>query len=228
MVRLKRPDAPPKLRENQSDWTERWKRIRADRSDGDWATKTAKETLKPVLRMMSHGKCAFCETRLHEPNEPHIEHYTAKTVNEEIVFNWENLLPACSDCNTAKRNDDHQGALLKPDTEDPEPFFWLNPANGNLEPHPSLSAAKQARAAHTIQLCNLRRGALSESRRLIWNQVIRWIERAGTSVPVPKLHEELNEFLNPGHPHKLVIRLAFTESNPGLADEDRRRFAQTL
>ena len=227
MVGLSRRAAPPALALRQSKWTSRWKAIRAAKGDRDWATGTAKKLLKPALSALSFNKCAFCETMLHEPNEPHIEHYIAKTVEEDRAFEWENLLPCCSDCNTAKANADHQGTLLKPDAENPEPFFWLNPANGDLEPHPELSAEASARAAETIRLCNLKRGALSESRRLIWLQVRRWVERAQENQAREKnrLREELNEFLSPSREHKFVIRLVLSESHPALSEEDRRRFA---
>jgi hypothetical protein len=37
-----------------------------------------------------------------------------------------------------KRRLINAGAVLKPDSEDPEPFFWIDPDTGKLEAHPSL------------------------------------------------------------------------------------------
>jgi uncharacterized protein (TIGR02646 family) len=120
---------------------------------------------------LAHGKCVFCESPLEVSGDLEIEHYASKTLNPDRTFEWANLLPSCRLCNRSKGNLDHGGALLKPDIEDPEPFFWIHPDTGRLEPHPQLDAAQTQRAMSTIQLCDLQRPGLCTKRAEMLSRV---------------------------------------------------------
>ena len=124
---------------------------------------------------MAHGKCVFCESALEVTTYLEVEHYVAKTVTPDLAFEWTNLLPACRTYNNAKGEHDHQGAVLKPDAEDPEPYFWIHPDTGKLEPHPTLDAAQSRRANETIRLCDLQRGQLCTKRTNMMQTVLRWL-----------------------------------------------------
>jgi uncharacterized protein (TIGR02646 family) len=170
---------------------------------------------------MTHGKCIYCESALGVTSEANVEHYHAKTLKPEMAFEWTNLLPACEMCNGAKRATDHAGLLLKPDAEDPEPFFWIDLGTGKLEPHPALDAAGRERAEQTIQLCNLQRGALCSQRIDMIRRVSGWLTLA-----VPGF-DEWKDLAHPTTQYKFVIRHILTQKGLGaLADEDRRIFAQ--
>lgn len=226
MIRIRRGPAPAELRKRQSAWTERWKRIRSQRLNAPWATDSAKTLLQTALDPLAHGKCAFCESTLGVTTYLEIEHYIAKSVNPEKTFEWENLLPACRLCNGAKGDADHQGRLLKPDAEDPEPFFWLHP-EGKLEPHPNLDDRQRRRAEETIRLLDLQRGPLCENRMGTRRLVTRWLERAGQQgrTVLRELREEWESLVDPRAEYKLVIRRTLElAGQPDLAEEDRRRF----
>lgn len=75
---------------NRTAWSERWKEGCAD-----WATEKAKECLRAGLRQLTHGKCAYCESRLEVDSFLEIDHYVAKTIDPELVFEWTNLFPTC-------------------------------------------------------------------------------------------------------------------------------------
>jgi uncharacterized protein (TIGR02646 family) len=229
MVRTRRrPSAPPALRQCRSAWTARWKKILAAGRSGDWATQTAKRGLREPLLALTWGKCVFCEGKLGSQAYPQIEHYISRKVAPARAFQWTNLFPVCQICNTSKGHADHQGRLLKPDEEDPEPFFWIGP-EGDIAPHPRLNTVEALRAAETIRLCTLNRGGLREDRFMVANKVYRWIDRAtgfvnGLDEPA---REEWEELSDPGHPHKVVIRHALTLRNAfELAATDRRFFQQ--
>jgi hypothetical protein len=128
-----------------------------------------------------------------------IEHYVAKTVDANQAFEWNNLLPACRLCHEKKGDLDHGGALLKPDAEDPEPYFWLAP-NGEIQPHPSLDydAASKRRAER--------------------------IEEIGLLLDHPS-RERVEFLLAPRRQFKFVIRQVLEQrGQAGTAAEDRRRF----
>ena len=225
MIRIKRGPAPAGLLAQRAAWTERWKRIRAENQKRDWATGSAKRLLQKELDPLAHGKCAFCESTLGVTTYLEIEHYIAKSVHPEKAFEWDNLLPACRLCNGAKGDADHHGQLLKPDAEDPEPFFWLHP-EGKLEPHPNLSERQRQRSEETIRLLNLQRGPLCENRVETRGRVTRWLQQAGRRGAVTgALREEWESLANPRTQYKLVIRRTLELAGErDLAQEDRRRF----
>jgi uncharacterized protein (TIGR02646 family) len=141
MVRIRRLVEPSILTEKREEWVDRWRRILTGETSGEWATPTAKEAMREVLLRMSHGKCAYCEGTVGLTGPVEIEHYVHKKRgpwDPALALEWANLLPACQACNNAKRDVLHGGELAKPDEEDPEPLFWLNVENGELEPHPKL------------------------------------------------------------------------------------------
>jgi len=182
--------------------------------------------MKNPLLALTWGKCVFCEGRLGSQAYPQIEHYVSRKVAPGRAFEWTNLLPVCQICNTSKGDADHQGDLLKPDAEDPEPFFWIGP-EGGIAPHPRLNAEETRRAAETIRLCDLNRGGLREDRFVVANSVRRWLGR--TAEPVDGLselvREEWDELSDPRFPHKVVVRHVLTLGNsPELAATDKQLF----
>jgi uncharacterized protein (TIGR02646 family) len=61
------------------------------------------DELKDALLELSHSKCAYCECELQtEATYMEVEHYVAKTLDPNIVVDWDNLLPSCKRCNGSK------------------------------------------------------------------------------------------------------------------------------
>ena len=71
---------------------------------------------KPALQKLFFGKCAYCEGRSPQSSLV-IDHFRPKTTSSSndnirkrhlyyawLAYEWENLLPACPICNSAKRN----------------------------------------------------------------------------------------------------------------------------
>jgi uncharacterized protein (TIGR02646 family) len=50
-------------------------------------------------RYKQKNKCAYCETRI---EQSHVEHYRPKSKYFWLAYSWDNLLLACSTCNTHK------------------------------------------------------------------------------------------------------------------------------
>ena len=55
--------------------------------------------IKLALKSVYNNKCAFCEQRI---EQSHVEHYRPKKVYYWLAYSWDNLLLACSTCNTNK------------------------------------------------------------------------------------------------------------------------------
>lgn len=215
----RRPPPPAFLLKKRKIWEARFERVRAGACKGDWATRDCKRILAAALRELAHGKCVYCESALGVTSDTEVEHYIAKTVDCSLAFEWSNLLPACHLCNRAKAGRDHRGALLKPDDEDPEPYFWLHPDTGELQPHPKLSADQRQRALETIQLCNLQRAALCTQRVEMMGRVARLLQHP--------TREEWDALSHPASQYKFVLRHVLTlQGLLELAAEDRRLFEQ--
>jgi uncharacterized protein (TIGR02646 family) len=227
MVRInRRTPAPPLLTQNRDRWTVRWQEICAAGTGRDWATRRAKRLLQEALHPLSFGKCTFCEGLLGVTTDLEVEHYYPKIIRTDLAFAWINLLPSCRLCNRSKRDQDHQGALLKPDEEDPEPFFWIHPDTGKLEADPSLDEPARHRAMETIRLCDLQRPALCIKRLETMQRVGRWLRQvAGRRRLSGVLKEEWEALSNPSFEFKLAVRHQLSiMGQPDLALLDRERF----
>jgi uncharacterized protein (TIGR02646 family) len=219
---------PPELVANAKQWTARFKRIADGSKSGDWATRRAKKALAGVLLTLAHGKCVYCETALGVDVDPEIEHYLAKTRFPDLAFEWTNLLPSCRLCNRPKGDEDHHNLLLKPDIEDPEPFFWIHPDTGRLEPHPTLDVAQTRRANETIRLCDLQRAALCSQRTDMLERVGRWLRLASAeTAELSLIEEEWDALTNPRTQYKFVLRHVLRlKGLTELVEEDRLRFEE--
>lgn len=208
---------PPQLIQHGKRWTIRFQDALDAGRPGDWATSHAKSLLRAALRNLAYGKCVYCESALEVTAYLEIEHYIAKTVSPVLAFEWTNLLPACRLCNNAKAEYDHKGALLKPDDDDPEPYFWIHPDTGRLEPHPRLNEAQSHRANETIRLCGLQRPALCTKRVDMLSRVLAWLPIQTAS--------EWKALSDPRTEYKFVLRhLLEMRGLSILADYDRARF----
>ena len=163
--------------------------------------------LSGALYSRAHGKCVFCESPLEVSGDLEVEHYVAKVVKPDLAFEWTNLLPACRRCNRSKGSQDHGNVLLKPDIENPEPYFWIHPGTGRLEAHPSLDAAGQHRALETIRICDLQRPALCTKRAEMLSRVSRWLQQISeTAALTAPLRDEWDYLSNRATEYKFVIR----------------------
>jgi uncharacterized protein (TIGR02646 family) len=226
MVRTRtRAEPPAQLIANASRWTSRFQAILNGRHSGDWATGLAKRALGLALRELAHGKCVYCESALDVTVDMEVDHYVAKTVNPELAFEWTNLFPSCRLCNRPKSNHDHANSLLKPDIEDPEPFFWVHPDTGKLEAHPLLDASRKLRAEETIRLCDLQRSSLCTRRIEMMGRVNRWLQQLAAHGLNGALREDWESISHPANEYKFVVRHALRlHGQSELAEFDRRRF----
>jgi len=227
MVHLRRGPPPVPLLRFYRAWTDRWLQIRRGERSGDWATTAAKRTISFELRRLGWRKCAFCESKLEVSTYLEIEHYWAKAIRPEQAFDWSNLFPVCRLCNNAKSDADHGDMLIKPDVENPEDLFWLNPDSGELEVSSSASTTDRARAERTLELCDLQRGTLCDERIVTMEATIHWLERVAERHGAldTRLRKEWGRLTAPATPYKFVIRhVLTTRGEPRLAAWDRSCF----
>lgn len=124
---------------------------------------------------------------------------------------------------------DHGNVLLKPDVEDPEPFFWIHPDTGRLQPHPRSDAAHEHRAVRTIEICNLQRPALCTKRAEMLSRVGRWLELLQGALKESSVVTKEWEFLSaPTTEYKFVVRhFLRLHGHDSLSAHDKSLFEAT-
>lgn len=132
------------------------------------------DTVRKVLTMSFHSKCAYCES----PRGKAIEHYWPKQGTPENdnrgshlqLFRWENYLLSCDQCNEdykrskMKWGSDHKPLLINPCDEDPADYLLYDfrvdsrTTFGWIVPIPNLrvqNPEKFSKAKYTVRLLHL-------------------------------------------------------------------------
>lgn len=148
------------------------------------------KSILPDLLKKTNNKCAYCESELNLSSATidHFRpHYVAADRNGKIssehywwlTFNWNNLIPACQECNTTKKNyfptyrqratvrysgketlyNKEYPVFIDPDFENPETYFYYD-RKGNI-------LTETERGQITIDLLGLNRTELVRSRKLV-------------------------------------------------------------
>lgn len=123
MIKLIRGDCPAELTDEvKKALTDLYKQ---NKEKDVWNSPKIKQPLKKALVDISHGKCVFCECMLGiESKDITIDHFKPKAHNEEIVVEWNNLLPACLRCNREKS--DYDGRIINPCEEEPKQYLGVS------------------------------------------------------------------------------------------------------
>jgi hypothetical protein len=161
-----------------------------------------RDILKALLSETSE-KCAYCESHIVAVSFPHIEHIKPKSMDDELVFKWENLTIACEKCNNQKRDFwDEDNGIVNPYTEDPEEFIYA--AGWFILPWSST-----IRGQITISKLDLDRGGLVEARRdsiKMLEPLLHALRRETSDTRRGLLIEQLEEEIRSDKPYCLVRR----------------------
>lgn len=131
MIRLNKLEQPDVLKKNAGSWTQT---LLEKIASGVTPTDTDRNRyrhpdIKKTLVDETHGKCAYCESKLLHIAYGDIEHIIPKSTKNEATFDWENLTLACDICNTNKSDKFENGVgFIDPYQKDPEAhFYFLGP-----------------------------------------------------------------------------------------------------
>ena len=120
MIKLTRPEKPIELTSDvENALTAEFK----DKGTYVWR----KPYIVEALKEMSHNKCCFCETELGtQARALQVEHFHYKDDYPDEVVSWNNLLPACSQCNSNKGTiDTYKLPMIDPSVDDPKDYLYL-------------------------------------------------------------------------------------------------------
>jgi uncharacterized protein (TIGR02646 family) len=157
----------------------------------------AHPTVRVSLEAMFGTKCAYCETEVRASGRQQIEHYRPQSIYPALAYRWENLLLACSECNSfQKRHLFPVGRGGKTPTErrqspctrdDSDAALLLNPCDADPNSYPErhltfedgrvVLVRRSRRGRYTIDLCGLNRVPLVDDRREHLIEVQTRIER---------------------------------------------------
>lgn len=159
MIRLKKIAAPGTLTKNAEAWT---KNLLDKIAAGEQPTAAEKARyrhpdIKAALVQETHGKCAYCESKLLHIHHGDVEHVYPKSLDPARTFEWDNLTLACEVCNQNKSNKDPLVEnIIDPYHADPsDHLLFFGPLI-----FPSTPAGISTRA-----LLDLNRGELCERRK---------------------------------------------------------------
>lgn len=160
MISLQKLAKPQILERNEVAWQNT---IVTKLAAGQMPTKAEKSRyrhadIKATLIQETHGKCAYCESKLLHIHHGDVEHIFPKSLAPERTVEWENLTLACEICNQNKSNSDPLlERIIDPYVTDPSNHILFGGAlvfpRGTVE------------GESTRTLLDLNRGELSERRK---------------------------------------------------------------
>jgi HNH endonuclease len=160
MIKLSKLNKPNILDVNAETWTKTLvdKINSGDRLTDSEKTKYRHPDVKVTLVEETHGKCAYCESKLLHIHHGDVEHIYPKSLDPAKTFDWFNLTLACEICNQLKSD------------SDPNMEFIIDPYN--IEPAEHLNfvgtivhAITADYGQSTKAILKLNRAALCERRR---------------------------------------------------------------
>ena len=126
MIKLIKTPEPPILSQNFAAWTQALiDKIAANLQPTDAEkNKYRHKDVKKALVEETHGKCAYCESKLLHITYGDVEHIVPKSTATALTFKLENLTLACDVCNTNKGDKFSGGTgFIDPYLVDPENHF---------------------------------------------------------------------------------------------------------
>jgi len=217
MIQLVRPAKPPQtLADRGMTATANLKRAysKGKRAFTFQSAIYAASDVRSALRVMHHGKCAFCESILPQITAGNVEHFRPKGEVQQddtsppltpgyywLAYDWENLFLACEWCNSrakktlfpledpAKRARDHNTTLSE------ETPLLLNPALDRPEEHLEFEEElvraqnESPRGAASIEVYRLNDRGLTEERKKKLDLFRVLVALAKMTEPMPEAAE---------------------------------------
>ena len=123
--------------------------------------------------------CSYCERRL--SHNVHVEHVVPKSIAPDLETEWDNLLLACTNCNSCKNNRNHsRDGYLWPDRDNTFSAFVYQ-SSGLVSVNQELAADEHRKASALFDLVGLGKRESTDKRRRqrrqAWGKAIRARDR---------------------------------------------------
>ena len=129
MRKLKKLEKPEILIINADAWTQEYCQCLSSgqKPSEAIAAKYKDPTIKAALEQETHGKCAYCESKIKHITYGDIEHILPKNkdARPDLYVDWNNLTLACEQCNRSGKRTYYQPKLplINPYIDDPDQHF---------------------------------------------------------------------------------------------------------
>ncbi|WP_252231353.1 retron system putative HNH endonuclease [Clostridium sp. ZBS15] len=192
-------------KEQEPNFLLEYKKKYSPKSWNDYNNDDIKTKIKEnVLVMEQDEYCPYCEKRIYDNNDGHIEHIKPRDHYPKEFQNYDNLLVSCNQknsCGTYKKNK-YDYKFINPVIDNPKHYFDYNIANGEIIPRSNdENSTEYMRAIYTIEVLNLNCYELTEARKALIDILDVYREN----------YEEYNEylqfFINDGHNFPSLINL---------------------
>jgi uncharacterized protein (TIGR02646 family) len=174
MQKFQRPPIPQCLAERGEQWKQNWlKRKSKNAAAGFYWPKypnakgsPANQHLLPLLLHATADHCAYCDKYPLFISDHTIDHFLPKSRFPQDAYNWQNLFPACDNCQSVKK-EQYDKALLKPDDADFEynRYFMVDFTTFELFPNPNAKEYDKLRVVKSIEIFGLNDPAHCTNRR---------------------------------------------------------------
>lgn len=171
MIKLKKLDKPAILVRNATTWTSVFiGKVSAKLEPTPTESNRYRHPeVKAVLIAETHGKCAYCESKLLHIHHGDVEHIIPKSLAPEKRFEWENLTLACEVCNQKKSDKD-------PFIEHIIDPYITDPAQHLVFTGPIIFPLGTEEGRNTQILLDLNRPALVERRKEHLDHIMKIID----------------------------------------------------
>lgn len=129
MIKISKTAKPQVLIENAPTWTKEYcDCLKAGKEPSkEIKYRYNHPKIKQALEKETHGKCAYCESKIKQVAYGDIEHILPKNKNArpELYVEWDNLTLACEQCNRAGKGTyyDPNLPLVNPYTDTPDDYL---------------------------------------------------------------------------------------------------------
>jgi len=205
MIRLEKTAKPQILVDNAETWTKEY----CDNLTAGKKTQNRynRKDIKDALIAETHGKCAYCESKVLATDYGDVEHILPKHqgARPDLCFEWSNLTLACARCNRTGKGDyyDEELPLINPYVDYPENHFV--PATAFVFAKPS-----DERAKNTECVLDLNREGLLEARKKCIDNVRNLLDLWARTDLKPSLkvicENQLHETYTKDKEHSFIVR----------------------
>lgn len=162
-------------------WRERAKKCAREGLSGKYAlhhwqfeTRRLADVFHDHVRPTRRPKlCAYCDGDLRVTSAETIDHFLSESAHPEGALEWDNLYPACHECNIVRKRARWSCKLVRPDRDPVESWFEFDPEDGSVRPAADVDPVTRARIRMSIGVFGLntteRRDARIKTWRLLRN-----------------------------------------------------------
>ncbi|OFI05354.1 hypothetical protein CLOACE_18020 [Clostridium acetireducens DSM 10703] len=191
-------------KEQEPNFLLEYKKKYTPKSWTDYDKDNIRNKIKENILIEQEEYCPYCEKRIYDNNDGHIEHIMPRDKYPNKFQNYDNLLVSCNQknsCGMYKKNK-YDDDFINPVIDNPGDYFSYNIANGEIVPKSNdENSNKYIRASYTISILNLNCYELKEARKALIDILEVYREN------YDEYDEYLQFFLDDGHNFPSLIKL---------------------